>query len=104
MKVVQVHVPGGPQALELTDLLIPQPGPLEVLVKAQAIGVGGPDALIRKGIYKWMPPLPAVPGNDMAGVAEVLGSAVTNLTVGQRVLVSSRELLARHHGMEVIGA
>jgi NADPH2:quinone reductase len=95
MKVVQVRVPGGPQALELTDLPMPQPGPQEVLVKAHAIGVGGPDALIRKGIYKWMPPLPAVPGNDMAGVVEVLGSAVTNLTVGQRVLVSSRELQAR---------
>ncbi len=95
MKVVQVNAPGGPDALELTDLPTPQPGPLEVLVKAHAIGVGGADILIRKGTYKWMPPLPAVPGNELAGVVEAVGSAVTNLTVGQRVLVSSRELPER---------
>lgn len=95
MRVVQVHVPGGPDALELTDLPKPQPGPREILVKAHAIGVGGPDVLIRKGTYKWMPPLPAIPGNELAGVIEAVGSAVTNLMVGQRVLVSSRELPER---------
>ncbi len=95
MKVVQVRIPGGPDALELTERPTPQPGPLEVRVRAQAIGVGGPDVLIRKGTYKWMPPLPAVPGNEMAGVVEAMGSAVTHLAVGQRVLVSSRELPER---------
>ena len=95
MRVVEVHVPGGPDALALTERPTPQPGPGEVRVRAHAIGVGGPDVLIRKGTYKWMPPLPAVPGNEMAGVVEAVGSGVTYLSVGQRVLVSSRELPER---------
>jgi NADPH2:quinone reductase len=66
-----------------------------VRVKAYAIGVGGPDRLIRKGTYKWMPPLPATPGNEMAGVIDALGTGVTQWAVGQRVFISSRELAER---------
>ncbi|MFA5058856.1 MAG: zinc-dependent alcohol dehydrogenase family protein [Opitutaceae bacterium] len=95
MRVVQVRVPGGPEALELAERPTPQPGPREVRVRAQAIGAGGPDVLIRKGTYKWMPPLPAIPGNEMAGVVDAVGPGVTNLALGQRVLVSSRELPER---------
>lgn len=95
MKVVQVHVPGGPQALTFADLPIPVPNVNDVLVKAHSIGVGGPDVLIRKGTYKWMPALPATPGNELAGEVVAIGSKVTQLDVGQRVLVSSRELSAR---------
>ena len=73
MKAVIVRTPGGPQALELTDLPLPEPGPGEVRVRAHAIGVGRPDVLIRQGTYKWMPPLPAIPGNEVAGVVEALG-------------------------------
>ncbi len=95
MKVVQVHVPGGPQALTFAEVPMPTPGANEVLVKAYAIGVGGPDALIRKGTYKWMPALPATPGNELAGEVVAIGSHVSQLKVGQRVFVSSRELAAR---------
>lgn len=95
MKAVWVRVPGGPDALEAAELPVPVPGPREVLVKAHAIGAGGPDVLIRNGTYKWMPPLPAIPGNEMAGVVAAVGEGVTNLAVGQHVLVSSRELPER---------
>lgn len=95
MRVVQVHVPGGPDALRIVDVATPQPGAGQVRVKAHAIGVGGPDRLIRKGTYKWMPPLPAVPGNEMAGVIDAVGDGVTQWVAGQRVLVSSRELPER---------
>jgi NADPH2:quinone reductase len=95
MKVVQVHVPGGPEALTLVDMPIPVPGDNEVLVRAHTLGTGGPDVLIREGTYKWMPPLPATPGNELSGVVEAVGSRVTQLQIGQRVLVSSRELAAR---------
>jgi NADPH2:quinone reductase len=42
-----------------------------------------------------MPPLPAIPGNEMAGIVDALGRDVTDVRVGQRVLVSSRELSFR---------
>jgi NADPH2:quinone reductase len=57
--------------------------------------VGQPDALIRKGIYKWMPSLPANPGNDLAGRIAGLGRAVSGFAMGQRVLLSARDLPQR---------
>lgn len=95
MRVAQVAVPGGPDALQVLDRPLPEPGPLQVRVRAHAIGVSGADRLIRKGIYKWMPPLPAVPGNELAGVIEAVGAGVTQWKLGQRVLISSRELPER---------
>jgi NADPH2:quinone reductase len=95
MRAVRVRVPGGPEALELVDLPVPACGPGQVLVRAGAIGAGGPDVLIRKGIYKWMPPLPAIPGNEMAGTIAAVGDGVDPARIGQRVLVSSRELPQR---------
>lgn len=92
MRIVQVQNPGGPEALCIVDVPTPEPGPGQVRVQAHAIGVGGPDRLIRKGTYKWMPPLPAVPGNELAGVIDALGDGVTKWTLGQRVFISSREL------------
>ena len=95
MRVVQVHTPGGPEALRIVEVPMPEPGPGQVRVVAHAIGVGGPDRLIRKGTYKWMPPLPAVPGNELAGVIDALGQGVTQWALGQRVFISSRELAER---------
>jgi NADPH2:quinone reductase len=66
-----------------------------VRVKARAIGVGRPDVLIRQGTYKWMPPLPAIPGAELAGVVDAIGEGVTQWRLGDRVLVSARELSQR---------
>lgn len=95
MLAIQVFVPGGPDALTLVDLPEPMPTAGQVRVRAQAIGVGRPDVLIRNGTYKWMPPLPAVPGAEMAGVIDAVGPGVTRWREGDRVLVSARELTER---------
>ncbi len=95
MQAVQLRHTGGPEVLEVVDLPLPLPAPGEVRVRALAIGVGKPDALIRQGTYKWMPPLPAIPGNELAGVVDAVGEGVQGLAVGHRVLVSSRELPQR---------
>lgn len=87
MKAIQFAETGGPEVLEVVDAIKPSPGPGEVLVKAEAFGVGKPDALLRTGVYKWMPPLPAIIGNEMAGRVEAVGHGVSDFAVGQRVLV-----------------
>ena len=92
MKVIELRSPGGPEVLELVEKPLPEPAPHEVRVRALAIGVNSADLLIRKGIYNWMPPLPATPGNELAGEVEAMGRDVTGLEIGQKVLVSSREL------------
>jgi NADPH2:quinone reductase len=92
MKVIEMQKGGGPEVLEVAEKPLPQPAKGEVRVRAQAIGISSADMLVRKGVYNWMPPLPAIPGNEMAGVVDALGAGVTGVRVGQRVLVSSREL------------
>ncbi len=95
MRVVLLRAPGGPEVLEVCEAPVPEPHDNEVLIKAEAFGVGHPDALIRKGIYPWMPPLPANPGNDLAGRIAGLGPGVSGLGLGQKVLLSARDLARR---------
>ncbi len=95
MKAIQVHVPGGPENLLEVELPEPVAGRGQVRIRACSIGVGRPDVLIRKGSYKWMPPLPAIPGAEMAGVVDAVGEGVTQWRLGERVLVSARELPQR---------
>jgi NADPH2:quinone reductase len=107
MKFIQMQKPGGPEVLELAEKPLPEPAAGEVRVRAEAIGISSADMLVRKGVYNWMPPLPATPGNEMAGTVDALGPPPTTpvlraappraggesgVRVGQRVLVSSREL------------
>ena len=95
MKIILLHAPGGPDVLEVCEAPVPEPRANEVLIKAEAFGVGQPDVLIRKGVYKWMPPLPANPGNDLAGRIAGIGRSVSSLTVGQKVFLSARDLSQR---------
>ena len=87
MKAIQFSETGGPEVLEYVDLPDPTPGPGEVLVKAHAFGVGKPDMLLRSGVYKWMPDLPAVIGNEMTGYVTGVGPGVSHIALGQAVLV-----------------
>jgi NADPH:quinone reductase len=91
MKIVQFKTPGPPSVLEYVDVPTPEPKEGEVLVRAQAIGIGMPDVMIRRGVYNWMPPLPTAPGTEMSGIVEKLGPGATRFKVGQRVVVSARD-------------
>ena len=91
MKIIQFKTPGPAAVLDYVEVPTPEPREGEVLVKAHAIGVGMPDVMIRRGVYNWMPPLPASPGTEMSGVVEKLGPGVTSLRIGQRVVVSARD-------------
>lgn len=91
MKIVQFKTPGPPSVLEYVDVPTPEPKSGEVLVHAQAIGIGMPDVMIRRGVYNWMPPLPTAPGTEMSGTIEKLGPGVTRFKLGQRVVVSARD-------------
>jgi NADPH2:quinone reductase len=95
MRAIQMHQTGGPEVLTEVELPTPEPGPGELRVRAEAIGVGRPDVLVRQGTYRWMPPLPAIPGSEMVGVVDALGPGATHPPVGARVLVSARELTVR---------
>jgi NADPH2:quinone reductase len=95
MKAILLRQPGGPEALEYVEVPTPVPGDGEVLVKADTIGVSMPEVLVRRGVYNWMPPLPAVPGIEMSGTIAAHGPNVTMPAVGQPVFVSARDLPVR---------
>jgi len=83
MKAIQVKQPGGPEALELVDIPVPQPKPDQAVVKIAAAGVNFIDTYQREGRYKV--PLPFVAGQEGAGVVTAVGSETTSVKPGDRV-------------------
>ena len=63
----------------------PDVGPGQVRIRVAACGVGYVDSLVALGRYQVKPPLPHVPGQEVAGILEALGEGVTGLAIGQRV-------------------
>src|SRR5579859_329601 len=83
MKAIQVKNPGGPEALELVDLPVPQPKPNEAVVKLAASGVNFIDVYFREGRYKAA--LPLVLGQEGAGVVTAVGADVKSVKVEDHV-------------------
>jgi hypothetical protein len=74
-RFVQVSKPGGP--LEIVDRDIPEPGPAQVRIKVQACGIYHSDSLIKEGQFPGIL-YPRVPGHEVAGVIDKVGSDVTD--------------------------
>ena len=87
MKAIQVKQPGGPEAMELVDLPVPQPKGNEAVVKLSASGVNFIDVYNREGRYKV--PLPFVLGQEGAGVVSAVGAEVKPLKPSDRVAWTS---------------
>src|SRR5580704_10731587 len=83
MKAIQVKQVGGPDAMELVDLPVPQPKSHEALVKIAAAGVNFIDVYIREGRYH--APVPFVVGQEGSGVVTAVGADVKTAKVGNRV-------------------
>jgi NADPH2:quinone reductase len=84
MRAIVARTLGGPGVLTLRSHPTPQPGPGEVLVRLEAIGVNFSDTERRRGVYD-PPGLPWIPGNEAAGVVEALGPEVEPAWTGRRV-------------------
>jgi len=87
MKAIAVSRFGPPSALKLHQLPVPRPGPHEVLIELDTIGVGSWDASIRNGSWRKPGPahFPLVPGTDGAGTVVAKGSRVRRFKVGDKV-------------------
>ena len=84
-----VRTPGGPEALEWSELPTAAPGPGEVRIEQRAIGVNFIDTYYRKGAYAW-PTTPLTPGGEAAGVVDAVGEGVTGFKVGDRVAYTTQ--------------
>ena len=83
MYAVEVAETGGPEVLADVEKPQPSPGPGEVLIKAEAIGVNVVDTYFRSGLYPHE--LPFVLGEEVCGTVEAVGDGVTTLLLGERV-------------------
>ena len=83
-KRIQFQAHGGPEVLEFVDYTPAEPGPQQVRVRNQAIGLNFIDTYYRSGLYP-LPELPSGLGNEGAGVVDAIGSNVHNVKVGDRV-------------------
>lgn len=82
MKVAQIRKAGGD--FEIVDREIPNPGAREVRVKVQACGVCHSDVFTKEGLWPGIQ-FPRVPGHEVAGIIDQLGSGVSAWKLGQRV-------------------
>ncbi len=85
MRALLLHEATGPDGLTLTDVDAPQPTEGMVLIDVHAAGVGFVDMLITKGEYQIKPPLPFIPGLEVAGTVVAGGG----LEPGTRVVATT---------------
>jgi len=83
MKAIQVKQVGGPEAMEVVEIPLPQPKANEAVVKLAASGVNFVDVYFREGRYKAA--LPFVLGQEGAGVVTEVGAETKSVKVGDRV-------------------
>lgn len=83
-KAIRIHAIGGPEVLKWEDIPHPEPGPGELLIRQEAVGLNYIDVYFRTGLYT-LPTLPAIIGQEGAGIVEAVGADVTNFTAGDRV-------------------
>ncbi|WP_405648758.1 zinc-dependent alcohol dehydrogenase family protein [Streptomyces sp. NBC_00019] len=85
-RTVLFHEIGGPDVLRIEDVTVPAPGPGQVAVRIEALGLNRAEALFRSGTYYYQPALPASRlGYEASGVVEAIGEGVTELAVGDPV-------------------
>jgi NADPH:quinone reductase len=92
MRAWRVHEFGEPHdVLRLDTVERPEPGDGEVLLEVTAVALNLPDVLTCRGDYQVRPPLPFVPGAEMAGTVAAVGEGVAGgLAVGDRVSAIAR--------------
>jgi putative PIG3 family NAD(P)H quinone oxidoreductase len=86
MRAVVITKPGGPEVLEVREVEAPRAGPGQVRVRIHACAVNRADLMQVRGMY----PAPAdapqdIPGLEVAGEIDELGSGVMELAIGDRV-------------------
>jgi NADPH2:quinone reductase len=82
-KAVRFHETGGPEVLRYENVEVGEPGPGQVRLRHEAVGLNFADTYFRSGLYPV--PLPAGMGVEAAGVVEAVGAGVRHVAVGDRV-------------------
>ena len=90
MKAIQASSLSSVDEYREVEIDAPQPRDGEVRVRVKACGIGYVDALVALGRYQVKPPLPHIPGSEVAGTVDAIGPSVVGLKVGDRVMTIAR--------------
>lgn len=117
MRAAVVREPGGPDAIEVTEVADPSPGPGEVVVEVAAAGVNRADVMQRQGHYPPPPGEPETLGLECSGTVAALGDGAEGWAVGdevcallagggyaERVVVPAGQLLPVPAGVSLVDA
>src|SRR5215472_3384638 len=83
MRAIRFEKTGGPDVLQLVEVDVPQPGPGQVLVRHEAVGINFIDTYQRTGLYPVR--LPSGLGSEAAGAVEAVGEGVTRFKPGDPI-------------------
>ena len=86
-KAIRIYEQGGPEVMKWEDVDLAPPGPGEIRMRHDAIGLNYIDTYHRGGVYKI--PLPSGLGSEAAGIVEAVGDGVTEFKPGDRVCYAS---------------
>jgi NADPH2:quinone reductase len=86
---------GTPDDLEIAEIADPVPAPGEAVVRIQAAALNFFDTLIIAGKYQTKPPMPFSPAAEFAGTVESIGTGVSAVKAGDRVMAYTRYGAAR---------
>ncbi|MEV6235411.1 zinc-dependent alcohol dehydrogenase family protein [Lentzea sp. NPDC051838] len=95
---------GGPEVLTLRDVEVGDPGPGEVRIRVEAIGLNRAEIMFREGAYYEQPVFPSTLGYEAAGVVEVVGEGVEHVREGDPIAVVPAFSLTKYgtYGDQVI--
>jgi NADPH2:quinone reductase len=89
MQALVCHAFAPIDQLKVESMPAPVPSPTQVLIDVHAASINYPDTLMVQGLYQVKPPLPFVPGAELAGVVAAVGSEVRHVKPGDRVVAST---------------
>ena len=84
-RIVVFHETGGPEVLRLEERPQAPPGPGEVRLRVEAIGLNRAEVMLREGVYHERPVFPSRIGYEAAGVVDAVGAGVRGVREGDRV-------------------
>src|SRR3974377_2137099 len=90
MRQIWITKIGPPEVLEVNEAPDPEPKAGEVRIRVEASGVNFADIMGRMGVYPDLPPVPVVPGYEVSGRIDAIGSGVDQGWIGRDVIAMTR--------------
>ena len=97
LKAIRIHQYGGPDVLRLDEVPVPTPGPGQVLLRLEAVGINFIEIYQRTGVYQAT--VPFIPGGEAGGTVLAAGPGVSGVKAGDRVVSANVQGAYAEHAL-----